>query len=143
MRAYLSGALQNAHDVDRARALYERLAEACRGAGWEAYVPHLRADPIRDAGLSNLEVAERDLDEISLADVIVAYLGEPSLGVGAEIALALKAGKRVIAVAEEGRRVSRFLIGLLELHPGQAAFTRYVRMEDAEAWIVAELRGRM
>lgn len=142
MRAYLSGALQNAHDLDRARALYERLAEACRGAGWEAYVPHLRADPIRDADLSNLEVAERDLDEISSADVIVAYLGEPSLGVGAEIALALKAGKRVIAVAEEGRRVSRFLIGLLELHPEQAAFTRYGRVEDAEAWIVAELRGQ-
>ncbi len=67
--------------------------------------------------LSNLDVAERDLDNVTASDVIVAYVGEPSLGVGAEVAIALRAGKTVLVVAEADRRVSRFLLGLVELHP--------------------------
>ena len=135
MRAYISGALLNAADLDRSRAVYEAFAAACREAGWETYLPHEHADPIRDAHLTNRDVAERDLDEITASDAVVAYIGEPSLGVGAEVALALTTGKRVLAVADEGRRVSRFLVGLLELHPDSASFYRYRSLDDACAWI--------
>src|SRR5688572_16431328 len=103
MLAYISGALLNAAHLDASRALYERLAEACRSAGWDAYVPHQHADPVRDAHLSNVDVAERDLENVMAADVLVAYVGEPSLGVGAEVAIALRAGKRVLVVAEADR----------------------------------------
>ena|SRR5438132_5458110 len=139
MRAYISGALMNAADLDQSRALYEAFAAACREAGWEAYVPHRHADPIRDSHLTNRDVAERDVDEIMASDAIVAYVGEPSLGVGAEIALALKTGKRVLALADESRRVSRFLIGLLELHPNHATFYRYLTIDDACGWIRTQL----
>ena len=141
MQAYISGALLNAAAIDRSRALYERFAAACRGAGWEAYVPHQHADPVRDAHLTNLEVAERDVDQVTLADVIVAYVGEPSLGVGAEVAIALRAGKRVLLVAETDRRVSRFLLGLAELHPSQAAVLRYQTEDEAAAWITGQLEA--
>ena len=141
MQAYISGALLNAASLDTSRARYERLAEACRAAGWDAYVPHLHADPVRDAHLSNLEVAERDLDHVTAADVLVAYVGEPSLGVGAEVAIALRAGKRVLAVAESDRRVSRFLLGLVELHPAQALVLRYQSEHEAAAWITEQLKA--
>ena len=139
MLAYISGALLNAANLDASRALYERLAAACREAGWDAYVPHQHADPIRDADLSNTDVAERDLDHVTAADALVAYVGEPSLGVGAEVAIALRAGKRVLVVAEADRRVSRFLLGLVELHPSQAAILRYTSVDEAAGWITGQL----
>jgi nucleoside 2-deoxyribosyltransferase len=139
MRAYISGALLNAARIEESRALYERLAEACRGAGWDAYVPHQHADPFRDPDMSNVEVAERDLDNVTASDALVAYVGEPSLGVGAEIAIALRAGKQVLVVAEADRRVSRFLLGLVELHPSQAVVLRYRTVDEAAAWITGRL----
>jgi 2'-deoxynucleoside 5'-phosphate N-hydrolase len=139
MQAYISGALLNAAHLEQSRALYERLAGACRAAGWDAYVPHQHADPVRDAHLSNLDVAERDLDHVTASDALVAYVGEPSLGVGAEVAIALRAGKRVLVVAEADRRVSRFLLGLIELHPSQAQVCRYRDVDEAVAWITRTL----
>jgi hypothetical protein len=139
VQAYISGALLNAAHLDQSRALYERFASACVAAGWDAYVPHQHADPVRDAHLSNLDVAERDVDQVTAADVLVAYVGEPSLGVGAEVAIALRAGKRVLVVAESDRRVSRFLLGLAELHPSQASVFRYDSVDAAADWITTQL----
>lgn len=140
MLAYISGALLNAADLNQSRTLYESFAGACRAAGWDAYVPHQHADPVRDAGLTNLEVARRDLDQVNAADAIVAYVGEPSLGVGAEVAIALAAGKRVLLVAEHDRKVSRFLLGLAELHPALSAVCRYAQPADARVWITERLQ---
>lgn len=139
VRAYISGALINAARLDEARSLYERLAEACASAGCAAYVPHQHADPVRDPHLPNAEVARRDLAEVRAADVLVAYVGEPSLGVGAEVAIALAEGKRVFLVAEADRRVSRFLLGLAELYPSQSEVFRYTAVDEAVAWITAQL----
>ena len=139
MHAYISGALLNARDLTASRALYERFAAACEAAGVAAYVPHQHADPVRDAHLSNTDVAGRDLEQVKAADVLVAYVGEPSLGVGAEVAIALAAGKRVLLLAEHDRRVSRFLLGLAELYPAQASFCRYGSVDEAVAWLTASL----
>ena len=142
VRAYISGALINAACLDDARKLYERLAAACASAGCAAYVPHQHADPVRDPHLSNAEVARRDLAEVRAADVLVAYVGEPSLGVGAEVAIALEEGKQVWLVAESDRKVSRFLLGLAELYPLQARVCRYGSIEDAAAWITTQLTAQ-
>jgi nucleoside 2-deoxyribosyltransferase len=142
VRAYISGALINAARLDDARRLYERLADACVSAGCAAYVPHQHADPVRDPHLPNTEVARRDLEEVRAADVLVAYVGEPSLGVGAEVAIALAEGKRVLLVAESDRKVSRFLLGLAELYPSQSEVFRYATVDEAAAWITAQLTSR-
>ena len=139
VRAYISGALINAARLEDARRLYERLADACESAGCAAYVPHQHADPVRDPDLLNTEVASRDLAEVRAADVLVAYVGEPSLGVGAEVAIALAEGKRVLLVAEAGRKVSRFLLGLAELYPSQSKVCRYDTIDAAAAWITNQL----
>ena len=141
LTAYISGALLNAADLAESRARYERFAEACRSGGWDAYVPHQHADPERDAHLSNIDVARRDLDAVAAADVLIAYVGEPSLGVGAEVAIALAANKPVLLLAEEGRKVSRFLLGLVEIDAGPARLCRYRTIADACEWIDTELRA--
>jgi len=142
VRAYISGALINAARLEEARGLYERMADACASAGCTAYVPHQHADPVRDPHLPNTEVARRDLAAVHAADVLVAYVGEPSLGVGAEVAIALAAGKRVLVVAEADRKVSRFLLGLAELYPSQSEIFRYTTVDEAAAWITRQLISR-
>lgn len=139
MTAYISGALLNASNLDESRRLYESFAAACGRAGCAAYVPHQHADPVRDAHLSNADVAARDLEAIAAADVLVAYIGEPSLGVGAEIAIALAAGTRVLALAPADRRVSRFVLGLLERAGDQAVVFRYGTEAEALAWLTRTL----
>ena len=134
--AYISGALHGAADLTASRALYEMLAGACGAAGWDAYVPHQFADPERDPHMPNREVAERDLRAIAASDALIAHVGEPSLGVGAEIAIALNAGKRVVAVAAESQRVSRFILGLIDMHPAQATFFRYQTVEEGCSRII-------
>ena len=141
MRAYISGALNNVPDLAAARTLYEALAAACVAAGCEAYVPHQHADPQRDPAMPNREVTRRDLAAIEAADLVVAHVGEPSLGVGAEIAMALHWGKRILALAHEDQRVSRFVLGLLEMHPDQAVVFRYRAIDQAHAWITEQLGG--
>jgi nucleoside 2-deoxyribosyltransferase len=142
VRAYISGALINAPRLDDSRRLYERLAQACVRAGCAAYVPHQHADPVRDPDVPNVEVASRDLLEVRAADVLVAYVGEPSLGVGAEVAIALAEGKRVLLVAEANRTVSRFLLGLAELYPAQSKVCRYTTVDEAVSWITEQLTGQ-
>jgi nucleoside 2-deoxyribosyltransferase len=142
VKAYISGALMNAGDLAAARARYERIADACAAAGWDAYVPHQHADPERDPGMTNREVADRDLAQVAGADVVVAYVGEPSLGVGAEVAIALAAGKGVLLAAERQCRVSRFLLGLAERSPDRAAILRYDHEDGLRAWIIERLRAR-
>ena|SRR5687768_5331407 len=140
MTAYISGALINAVNLAESRARYERFADACRACGWDAYVPHQHADPERDAHLSNTDVARRDLDAVMRSDVLIAYVGEPSLGVGAEVAIALAARKPILLVADAHRKVSRFLLGLVELDGAPARVCRYASLDEACDWIGRELR---
>ena len=139
MTAYISGALLNAVNLGESRARYERFADACRACGWEAYVPHQHADPERDGHLSNTDVARRDVEAVMKADVLIAYVGEPSLGVGAEVAIALAAKKPVLVLAEEDRKVSRFLLGLVELDGAPERVCRYSTIDGACEWIAGEL----
>jgi nucleoside 2-deoxyribosyltransferase len=141
MLAYISGALLNAVNLAESRARYERFADACRAVGWDAYVPHQHADPERDTHLSNTDVARRDLDAVTSADLLIAYVGEPSLGVGAEVAIALAAKKPVLLLAEAQRKVSRFLLGLVELQGAPARVCRYGSLDEACDWIAREIRA--
>jgi nucleoside 2-deoxyribosyltransferase len=113
LRAYISGALTSVSDRDEVRALYERLADVCERAGVTAYVPHLENDPERHADVPPEVVYERDVAALTSADVVVAYVGAPSLGVGAELALAATSKTPIVAVSRPGQRVSRFIIGML------------------------------
>lgn len=137
-KVYISGALMGARDLGRARELYEIFASACRDAGWIPYLPHSNTDPDAAATLPASTVVSRDLEELESADVLLAYLGEPSLGVGAEIALAVCRDKPILATYESGRRISRFVLGLLECHRSAAVFEFRSEREACE-WIKASL----
>lgn len=110
MRAYISGALMNLED-NRLKRFYEALGETLRDLGVEPYVPHLQIDPQRDPEISPSEVYRRDRDAIAASQLVVAYVGRPSLGVGVEIEIARQLGIPVIALFEREAKVSRMARG--------------------------------
>ena len=113
MTLYLSSALSASVDVDLACRSYERLAATLRSRGVETYVPHLVTGPAHRS-FSPADVFRIDMEAIYRCDGLLAVVDVPSHGVGAEIALALKAGVPTLAAHREGVQPSRFLAGLLE-----------------------------
>ena len=135
---YVSGALSAAADLDAARRLYERIADTCATAGMQAFLPHLSNDPARHPDVDAIEVFRRDLKALSAADLVVAYLGIASTGVGAELAMAADLGIPILAIYAKGDRVSRFVLGLLRAHNAQEL---RVEMDDLQTELLRELAG--
>jgi len=123
MLAYISGPLHAAKDLEQARTFYEFIADICERAGVAAYVPHMRTDPVRQSTISDEEVFRTDYEAMCSASVIVAAIGEPSSGVGAELGVAYRAGIPVIAVFRAEERPSRFLLGMLKSMAGAIVFS--------------------
>ncbi|HEY7623948.1 MAG TPA: hypothetical protein VIA63_02865 [Candidatus Limnocylindria bacterium] len=109
--AYISGALTGVDDAPRTRLFYEVLGEIVGGAGLRAYLPHRVTDPAAAAHLDPRAVYEIDRSHVTTAEVLVAYAGIPSFGVGIEVELAREHGVPVIVVAERDRSISRLLVG--------------------------------
>ncbi|MFN8315864.1 MAG: nucleoside 2-deoxyribosyltransferase [Chitinophagales bacterium] len=74
-------------------------------------IPDLTANG--EAGLSDLDIYNRDMTWLLPSDVIVAEVTHPSLGVGFEIAKATSAGKRVLCLyrPQPDKRLSAMIAG--------------------------------
>jgi 2'-deoxynucleoside 5'-phosphate N-hydrolase len=136
--AYISGPLQAAVDIDQARRFYEFLAEVCRARGCEAYLPHQRTDPVHHAQTSARLVFDRDLNAVCAADLIVAYVGVSSSGVGAELGIAHQRRIPVIGLCGPEGVASRFIEGLLDSTP-DTRLVRYRDDNDCRRLLTAEL----
>ncbi|MDB5341997.1 MAG: transcriptional regulator, family [Schlesneria sp.] len=112
-RVYVCGALHSAGDLTTARELYEFAADVCESCGFIAYLPHKTSDPVHHSGMSPVDVFVKDYAAVLAADVIVAFIGEASSGMGAELGIAFERNKQVIAVYEKTERPSPFILGML------------------------------
>lgn len=113
MKIYISGSLISVKDREKAHQFYEFLADVCSDEGHEPYLPHQNSDPVFHNHLSNAEVFEKDLTNLSNSDLILASINEPSTGVGAEIGIALEKNIDLIALYNKESNPSRFILGLL------------------------------
>lgn len=138
--AYISGPLQAAADIDQARRFYERLAKVCRACGCDAYLPHQRTDPVHHAQTSARSVFAHDLDAVVVADLIVAYVGAASSGVGAELGIAHERRIPVIGLCGPEGVASRFIEGLLDSAP-DARLVRYSDEDDCRRLLAVELEA--
>lgn len=138
--AYISGPLQAAADIEQARRFYEILAKVCCSCGFEAYLPHQRTDPVHHAHASARSVFARDLEAVSAADLIVAYVGAPSSGVGAELGIAHERRIPVIGLCGPEGVASRFIEGLLE-SASDARLVRYRDENDCRRLLAAEIEA--
>lgn len=117
MKVYISGALMSATNLEENRKLYTEIADLCLRSNFQPYLPHLSSDPTKHFRLSDEMVFNKDLHNLIDSEIIIAYLDDPSLGVGAEIAIAKNKNKIIIGIHKDQNQISRFIIGLIESSP--------------------------
>jgi nucleoside 2-deoxyribosyltransferase len=114
IRVYISGALIGSNNLALARSRYEECANVLRKAGFSPYLPHRSSDPQLMAGFSPEDVFSMDVQALMSSEAIVAFLDEPSHGVGAEIAISVARRIPIVAMMRKTARVSRFIVGMIE-----------------------------
>jgi nucleoside 2-deoxyribosyltransferase len=96
------------------QAVYARIIELLRTHG-TVLTEHFGEATLSAGGenLGDREIHDRDLEWLRQADVIVAEVTTPSLGVGYEIGRAVEWGKRVVCLfrPSPGRRLSGMIGG--------------------------------
>ena len=94
-------------------AMYQAIVHALVRGGHQVPTAHLAESdvPAREAVIDPYEVYARDVAWIRNCDVLIAEVSVPSHGVGYEIGFALGNGKPVLALYEEGRKVSKMISG--------------------------------
>lgn len=111
-KIYISGALTGIENPAAIKAFYETIGSLCKEIGLEAYVPHINTDPINNPDISPRQVFETDKHQVSTSDLVIAYLGSPSFGVGMELAYAETNSIPIILLYEKGKGISRFPRGI-------------------------------
>jgi nucleoside 2-deoxyribosyltransferase len=118
MTIYFAGSIRGGRDD---RELYAEIIKLLRGYG-EVVTEHVGDANVNLGGenASDREIHDRDLGWIRGADVLIAEVTAPSLGVGYEIGRAVEWGKRVICLYRpgDGRKLSGMIAGSpgVELH---------------------------
>lgn len=109
-KIYISGGLT--HAGERQRMIYERIGQIAATACNHVYIPHLSGtDPGKNPDINPQAVWKKDHHELASADLIIAYVGEPSLGVGAELEIARITASDIIIWWFKGEQVSRMALG--------------------------------
>lgn len=107
-KIYISGPLTHSDKKE----IYEKIANICKSVCGDVYVPHLGGtDPIKNPEVDASVVWHKDHREVSSSDLLVAYVGEPSLGVGAEMEIARITETKIILWWFRGEKVSRMALG--------------------------------
>jgi len=94
-------------------SVYQVLVRALAEEGHQVLTAHLAGSGVgvSKAVLSPREVYMRDVNWIRASDALIAEISVPSHGVGYEIGFALGSGKPVLALYQQGRKVSKMISG--------------------------------
>ena len=111
MTIYFAGSIRGGRDdLD----IYLSLIEELKKYG-EVFTEHIGKESIADLReeLTSEEIYERDMRWLTGADLVVAEVTQPSLGVGYEVACAEAMGKRILCLHRPlpGKRVSAMIGG--------------------------------
>ena len=136
MKIYFAGSIRAGRDDQE---LYHRLIQGLQRHG-QVLTEHV-GDPSLtqwgDDGPSDQNIYERDMAWLADADLIVAEVSTPSLGVGYELGRAESLGKPTLCLYREqaGRRLSAMVSGNPEM-----VVVRYQTVEEALTHIRKFLR---
>lgn len=136
-KIYFAGSIRGGRDdIPVYRGIVDHLRE--RG---DVFTEHVADDALTEsgeAGMTDRQICERDLEWIGKADVVVAEVTTPSLGVGYEIAKAEVLGKPVLCLFREntGRLLSAMIAG-----SERCVVRRYGTLEEAATAVDEFLTG--
>ena len=110
MQAYFSCSITGGRAEQQ---IYKRIVEHLQKRGWDVPTAHLA-----EAGVLDEEVVidprvvyRRDVNWVLESDILVAEVSTPSHGVGYEIALAELHKKPVFCCYQQGKKVSKMILG--------------------------------
>lgn len=112
MRIFFAGALTNLKDYKKTEAFYVKLAKVVQECGFEYFWAFLNGtDPNIERVHTPKEVYKKDTDNLAISDLMVAYIGKPSLGTGVEIEYANTHHIPVVVLYEKDNWTSRMARG--------------------------------
>ncbi len=126
-KVYISGALTGVENIESIKEFYNAIGNLCEKMGLSGYIPHLNTDPTLHPDVSVRQVFETDKYNVSTSDLVIAYVGISSLGVGMELAYADINSIPVILIYEQEKQISRFPRGI----PSVVAEVPFENYEDA------------
>ncbi len=94
-------------------SVYQVITKALVEGNHEVPTAHLAETGVTaiEAAIDPFTVYSRDVNWIRASEVLIAEVSVPSHGVGYEIGFALGLGKPVLALYQEGRKVSKMISG--------------------------------
>lgn len=110
MNIYFACSITGGREYER---IYQDLTKALLADGHEIPTAHLAGSNVTtlEAVVLPRDVYERDIIWILAARALIAEVSIPSHGVGYEVGFALNAGKPVLCLYQEGRKVSKMISG--------------------------------
>ena len=110
MNIYFACSLTGGREFE---SVYQTIVHALTEEGHRVLTVHLVESNVMEveAAVSPSEVYSRDVAWIRSCDVLVAEVSVPSHGVGYEVGFALGIEKPVLALYQEGRKVSKMISG--------------------------------
>lgn len=118
MKIYYAAAIRGANEVDNS-GMNKMIIETLQKNRHEVLTEHISDEQIRMVGELNMtdkQIHDRDMKWVADADVIIAEVSNPSLGVGYEIGRALDMGKRILCLYRtQTRRLSAMIRGSEEI----------------------------
>ena len=110
MNIYFACSITGGRDFE---SVYQVIARTLAEDNHEVPTAHLAESGVTtlEAVIDPLEVYSRDVAWMRASDALIAEVSAPSHGVGYEIGFALGLGKPVLALYEEGRKVSKMISG--------------------------------
>ena len=94
-------------------SIYQAIVRTLTEDGHVVLTAHLAESGVTEseAVISPQEVYSRDITWIGSSDILIAEVSVPSHGVGYEIGFSLGLGKPVLALYQEGRKISKMISG--------------------------------
>jgi len=138
MNIYFACSITGGRDFE---SVYQVITRALAEDSHEVPTAHLAESGVMalEAVIDPSEVYSRDVRWIRGSDALIAEVSAPSHGVGYEIGFALGLGKPVLALYEDGRKVSKMISG----NPDPNLCVKaYQNAEDAVSLIREFLSGR-
>jgi len=110
MNIYFACSITGGRDFE---SVYQVITRALAEDSHEVLTAHLAESGVTalEAVIDSFDVYSRDVAWMRTSDALIAEVSAPSHGVGYEIGFALGLGKPVLALYEDGRKVSKMISG--------------------------------
>jgi len=136
LKIYFSGSIRGGRNDAQ---LYHDLIEYLKPFG-KVLTEHIgRLDLVDEREMPPCQIHDRDMTWLKSADLIIAEVTTPSLGVGYELGRAVEIGKPILCLYRKSD--DKFLSGMISGSPGIITVV-YSDIEEAKIWINSFIQNR-